>query len=92
MTQPLRTGSPSKVRSVFTPISPAVPPRPVVFSDLGGAGVTMINGTVTKTLKGVGVFSASQINARASFQTQFLTELRRSRYGDAAFCPLVKVS
>lgn len=65
--------------------------RPVVFSDLGGAGVTMINGTVTKVTKGIGVFTAQQMGERAAFQGEFLSWLRRSPHGGAAFCPLMEV-
>lgn len=65
--------------------------RPVVFSDLGGAGVTMIGGTVTKVTKGIGTFTAQQMGERAGFQGEFLSWLRRSPYGGAAFCPLMEV-
>lgn len=63
--------------------------RPVVFSDLGGAGVTVINGIITKVTKGVGVFTADQMRAREAFQRGYLSYLRSSEYGEAAFCPLL---
>jgi hypothetical protein len=48
-----------------------------VFSDLGGAGVSLINGTIVKVRKGVGAYDQEELAARAHFQRGFLTALRR---------------
>lgn len=48
-----------------------------VFSDLGGAGVSLINGTIVKVRKGVGAYDEEELAARTHFQRGFLTALRR---------------
>jgi hypothetical protein len=48
-----------------------------VFSDLGGAGVSVINGTIVKVRKGAGTYDEEEFAARAAFQRDFLTALRR---------------
>jgi len=48
-----------------------------VFSDLGGAGVSVINGTIVKVRKGVGAYDEEELAARTHFQHGFLTALRR---------------
>jgi hypothetical protein len=59
-----------------------------VFSDLGGAGVSVINGTVVKIRKGVGVYDEPELAARAAFQRDFATALRRHpEHGSAALYP-----
>jgi hypothetical protein len=61
-----------------------------VFSDLGGAGVSVINGTVVKIRKGVGTYSREELAARATFQRDFLTALRRHPdLGSAALYPFL---
>ena len=59
-----------------------------VFSDLGGAGVSVIDGTVVKVRKGVGNFDLVELAARAAFQHGFLTWVRMDPdLGAAAFYP-----
>jgi hypothetical protein len=61
-----------------------------VFSDLGGAGVSVINGTVVKVRKGVGTYDEEELGARAAFQRGFLTALRRHPdLGATALYPLL---
>jgi hypothetical protein len=48
-----------------------------VFSDLGGAGVSVINGTIVKIRKGAGTYDENELAARAAFQRGYLTALRR---------------
>jgi hypothetical protein len=48
-----------------------------VFSDLGGAGVSLIDGTIVKVRKGAGAYDEEELAARAHFQRGFLTALRR---------------
>jgi hypothetical protein len=61
-----------------------------VFSDLGGAGVSVINGTVVKVRKGVGTYDESELDARAAFQRGYLTALLRyPQLGMAALYPLL---
>ena len=61
-----------------------------VFSDLGGAGVSVINGTIVKIRKGVGTYDEDELAARAAFQRGYLTALRRHPdLGAAALYPLL---
>jgi hypothetical protein len=61
-----------------------------VFSDLGGAGVSVINGTVVKVRKGAGTYDEEELAARAAFQHGFLTALRRHPdLGAAALYPFL---
>jgi hypothetical protein len=48
-----------------------------VFSDLGGAGVSVVNGVIVKVRKGVGTYDGDELAARAAFQRGFLTTLRQ---------------
>lgn len=48
-----------------------------VFSDLGGAGVAVLDGTTTKIRKGVGEFGTKELVTREEFQREYLTALRR---------------
>lgn len=66
--------------------------RPVVFSDLGGAGATVIDGTLAKIKKGCDTFTAAEMASRASFQREFLAGLRQSAHGGAACWPLLEAS
>jgi hypothetical protein len=62
--------------------------RANVFSDLGGAGVSTINGTVVKIRKGVGVYDEGELAARDAFQRDFVTALRRHpEHGGTALYP-----
>lgn len=62
--------------------------RANVFSDLGGAGVSVINGIVVKIRKGVGVYDEEEFAARGAFQRDFLTVLRRHpEHGGTALYP-----
>ena len=61
-----------------------------VFSDLGGAGVSVINGVMVKIRKGVGIYDEEELAARASFQRGFLTALRRDpALGETALYPVL---
>ncbi|MFI9031133.1 hypothetical protein [Streptomyces sp. NPDC053560] len=51
--------------------------RTNVFSDLGGAGISIMDGVIVKTKKGVGDMRADEIAARAAFQGDFLRMLHR---------------
>ncbi|MFO0703917.1 MAG: hypothetical protein U0525_04305 [Patescibacteria group bacterium] len=46
--------------------------RPYIFSDLGGAGVGMPYGIVTKIKKGGGVLNDDEMQARRDFQSGFI--------------------
>jgi hypothetical protein len=61
--------------------------RPNVFSDLGGAGAAVIDGTVVKVRKGAGTYDRAELAARESFQRGFLEALRRHPLGAAALYP-----
>ncbi|MGH8884409.1 MAG: hypothetical protein ACRDYX_04405 [Egibacteraceae bacterium] len=47
-----------------------------VFSDLGGAGVSVIDATVVRIRKGVGTVSDGELAARQAFQRGYLARLR----------------
>ncbi len=49
--------------------------RPALYSDLGGAGVCVINNTIVKLKKGVGTFSDNEVNKRTEFQEKLLKKL-----------------
>ncbi|MFD7880753.1 hypothetical protein ACFV5G_43020 [Streptomyces sp. NPDC059766] len=51
--------------------------RTNVFSDLGGAGISIMDGVIVKTKKGVGDMSPAEIAGRAAFQGDFLRMLHR---------------
>lgn len=63
-----------------------------VFSDLGGAGVTQIDGTTVKIKKGVGVAREDEVAARAAFQCVYLSRLRHHPLAGRALFPSAKVS
>jgi len=50
-----------------------------VFSDLGGAGVSVINGTVVKVRKGAGTYDEEELADRAAFQRGYPLPLIVSR-------------
>src|ERR1017187_4295757 len=61
-----------------------------VFSDLGGAGVSVINGTVVKVRMGAGTYDEEELAERAAFQRGFLTTLRQHPdLGGAALYPFL---
>jgi hypothetical protein len=61
-----------------------------VFSDLGGAGVSVINGTVVKVRKGAGTYDEEELADRVAFQRGFLTALRQHPdLGGAALYPFL---
>jgi hypothetical protein len=61
-----------------------------VFSDLGGAGVSVINGAVVKVRKGAGTYDEEELAERAAFQRGFLTTLRQHpNLGGAALHPFL---
>lgn len=61
-----------------------------VFSDLGGAGASVIDGTIVKVRKGIGVYDEEELAARETFQRCFLTALRRHpELGEAALYPML---
>lgn len=63
-----------------------------VFSDLGGAGVTQIDGTTVKVKKNVGVAREDECAARTAFQAAYLSRLRHHPLAGQALFPAVKVS
>jgi hypothetical protein len=61
-----------------------------VFSDLGGAGVSVVNGVIVKVRKGVGTYDGDELAARSAFQRGFLTTLRQHPdLGAAALYPFL---
>jgi hypothetical protein len=61
-----------------------------VFSDLGGAGVSVVNGTIVRIRKGAGTYDENELAARAAFQRGYLTALlRHPDFGAAALYPLL---
>lgn len=58
--------------------------RANVFSDLGGAGVAVVEGKLVKISKGTGILSQDELAARKLFQRHYLTRLRKDRLGDRA--------
>jgi hypothetical protein len=61
--------------------------RTNVFSDLGGAGISIIDGVIVKTKKGVGDMRNDEIAARAAFQADFLRKLHRHPMATRALFP-----
>lgn len=61
--------------------------RANVFSDLGGAGISIIDGIIVKTKKGVGDMRKDEIAARAAFQTDYLHKLHRHPLAVRALFP-----
>lgn len=51
--------------------------RTNLFSDLGGAGISILDGTIVKTKKGVGTLRADEIAARDAFQMEYLGQIHR---------------
>lgn len=58
-----------------------------VFSDLGGAGVSVLDGKLVKIRKGVGTLSPMQLRRRGRFQRDYLTRLRSGTFGEEALFP-----
>ncbi len=61
--------------------------RTNVFSDLGGAGISIIDGVIVKTKKGVGDMRPDEIAARGAFQADFLGRLHRHPMAARALFP-----
>ncbi|GAA2106013.1 hypothetical protein GCM10009801_82060 [Streptomyces albiaxialis] len=61
--------------------------RTNVFSDLGGAGISIMNGVIVKTKKGVGDMRNDEIAARTAFQADFLRKLHYHPMAARAFFP-----
>ncbi len=51
--------------------------RPQLFSDLGGAGVELLQGVTTKLKRSSGVFSENEMLARKQFQLEFSQLIRK---------------
>jgi hypothetical protein len=61
-----------------------------LFSDLGGAGVSVINGVIVKIRKGVGTLTGDELAARRTFQRDYLTALRcHPELGQQALYPTI---
>ena len=58
-----------------------------VFSDLGGAGISIMDGVIVKTKKGVGHMSPAETAGRAAFQGDFLRMLHRHPQAARALFP-----
>ncbi|MGW2255429.1 hypothetical protein ACWCXH_35420 [Kitasatospora sp. NPDC001660] len=61
--------------------------RTNVFSDLGGAGISIIDGVIVKTKKGVGHMRPDEIAARSAFQADFLHRLHNHPLAARALFP-----
>ncbi|CAL9594394.1 hypothetical protein SUDANB120_05312 [Streptomyces sp. enrichment culture] len=61
--------------------------RTNVFSDLGGAGISIMDGVIVKTKKGVGDMSPAETAGRAAFQSDFLRMLHRHPEAARALFP-----
>lgn len=61
--------------------------RTNVFSDLGGAGISIMDGVIVKTKKGVGDMSPAETAGRAAFQGDFLRMLHRHPQAARALFP-----
>ncbi|MCT9141724.1 hypothetical protein [Streptomyces violarus] len=61
--------------------------RTNVFSDLGGAGISIIDGVIVKTKKGVGDMRVDEIAARSAFQVDFLHRLHHHPMAARALFP-----
>ncbi|MFF2134161.1 hypothetical protein ACFVW1_54470 [Streptomyces olivochromogenes] len=61
--------------------------RTNVFSDLGGAGISIIDGVIVKTKKGVGDMRVDEIAARSAFQVDFLHRLHHHPLAARALFP-----
>lgn len=63
--------------------------RTNVFSDLGGAGIGILDGTIVKTKKGIGTLHGHEIAARKAFQTEYLRNLQSHPQAMRALFPRV---
>ncbi|MFD3998999.1 hypothetical protein [Streptomyces sp. NPDC058583] len=61
--------------------------RANVFSDLGGAGTSFLDGVIVRTQKGVGTLRRDEIAARGAFQTEYLEQIRRHRLASQVIFP-----
>lgn len=61
--------------------------RTNVFSDLGGAGISIIDGVIVKTKKGMGDMRNDEIAARSTFQADFLHRLHNHPMAARALFP-----
>lgn len=61
--------------------------RTNVFSDLGGAGISIMDGVIVKTKKGVGDMRNDEIAARGAFQADFLRRLHHHPMAARALFP-----
>ncbi|MEV4976007.1 hypothetical protein [Streptomyces scopuliridis] len=61
--------------------------RTNVFSDLGGAGISIMDGVIVKTKKGVGDMRNDEIAARTVFQADFLRRLHHHPMAARALFP-----
>ncbi|POM25742.1 hypothetical protein BTM25_01250 [Actinomadura rubteroloni] len=63
-----------------------------VFSDLGGAGMSVLDGTVVKTRKGERTMTPEDEAHRLDFQRGYLDRVRHHAYGGHALFPLAQPS
>ncbi|WP_331727656.1 hypothetical protein [Streptomyces sp. NBC_01176] len=63
--------------------------RTNLFSDLGGAGISIIDGAIVKTKKGVGTLRADEIAARNAFQAEYLGQIYRHPLASRVFFPRI---
>ncbi len=58
-----------------------------LFSDLGGAGISIIDGVIVKTKKGVSTLMPADIAGREAFQAEYLSRIPRHPYAARIFFP-----
>ncbi|MGW0121702.1 hypothetical protein [Streptomyces sp. NPDC003327] len=61
--------------------------RANLFSDLGGAGISIIDGVIVKTKKGVEKLRAAEIASRETFQAEYLRQIHRHPLAARVFFP-----
>lgn len=63
--------------------------RANLFSDLGGAGISIIDGVIVKTKKGVEKLHEAEIAGRESFQAGYLRQIHRHSLAARVFFPRI---
>ncbi|WP_245235377.1 hypothetical protein [Streptomyces violaceorubidus] len=63
--------------------------RTNLFSDLGGAGISIIDGVIVKTKKGVEKLRPAEIAGREAFQAEYLGRVHRHPLASRVFFPRI---
>ncbi|MFB7453469.1 hypothetical protein [Streptomyces sp. NPDC056194] len=63
--------------------------RTNVFSDLGGAGISIIDGVIVKTKKGVSTLMPAEIAGREAFQAEYLSQIPLHPLAARVFFPSI---